>query len=65
MTTDETEAALARYHALVDRQFLEGLTPEESAELERLGLAIDDHYTPLYAPAIQTLEALVGQSSAA
>jgi hypothetical protein len=40
---------LAAYHRLVSKKFTEGLTPEEEAEMERLGAELDaaDAATPL------------------
>ena len=44
----ETEALAARFHALVDREFLGILTPEEEQELESLTRWRDDEKAAFY-----------------
>ena len=50
-------AVLRRYHDLVDKQFLDGITETEHAEMERLGQEIDAADALFYEPIIATLEA--------
>jgi hypothetical protein len=49
---------LSAYHRLVDKKFSEGLTPEEEAEFERVGKALDeaDMQTPLGQAILQKAE---------
>lgn len=55
--TAEEEVVRERYQALVDKSFLEGLSPEEEAEEKALGEQIDQSYDWFYLPIIADLEA--------
>ncbi len=55
---------LERYHALVEQQFLSGLTPEEQQEIERLGREIDaanSAFYPSLASLAETIELHTGK----
>jgi hypothetical protein len=45
-----------RYHALVDQKFINGLTADETGEMEQLGRKIDDWNAPVYAKTLASLE---------
>ena len=45
---------LERYHALVEQQFLSGLTAEEQQEIERLGREVDETNSAFY-PSLTSL----------
>jgi hypothetical protein len=51
------EEMLARYQELVDRKYLQGLTDEETSEMEALGQRIDDLSNDFYAPILSDLRA--------
>ena len=53
-TSEEHKHRLQRYHALVEHQFLKGLTPEQQQEIERLGQEIDTVNSAFY-PSIASL----------
>ena len=53
----EHRGRLERYHTLVDRLFLGGLSTEEQSEMERLGAEIDAQNAPFYASALHRMEA--------
>ena len=48
------KSRLERYHALVEQQFLAGLTPEHEQEIERLGREIDELNSAFY-PSLSSL----------
>lgn len=55
---------LARYHALVEQQFLTGLASEEQQEIERLGREIDavnSAFYPSLASLAETIETHTGK----
>ena len=49
-------AVLKQYHTLVDKQFVEGLTPDENQEQERLGREVDAFYAPFYKSVLAKLK---------
>lgn len=51
---EEHKRRLQRYHALVEQQFLSGLTPEQQQEIERLGEEIDAVNSAFY-PSLSSL----------
>jgi len=51
-----TEARLARHHELVDKKYLEGLSPDESAELEQIDEALVEGDAAFYEPLLADLE---------
>lgn len=57
-TPEQRQAADSnRYHWLVDESFLRKLTPEEAAEMERLGQEIDQRYAPYYERVLRNISA--------
>ena len=54
---DDTEEIIARYQELVDRKYLQGLTDEETSEMETLGQRIDDLSSDFYEPILSDLRA--------
>lgn len=48
---------LRRYHELVDKEFLDGITESEAIEQEKLRQQIDAHNAPFYEPILSELEA--------
>ena len=62
VTQDEEafQTKLARYHALVDQDFLRPLTDAEQREMERLGQEIDAANAPLYAQMFASRQANEG-----
>ncbi len=57
-------AVLAKRHsALVNKKFLEGLSPNEKKELEDIRAVFDQFDASFYAPIIETLTALAGKLS--
>jgi hypothetical protein len=53
-TSEEHKRRLQRYQALVEQQFLSGLTPEQQQEIERLGEEIDAVNSAFY-PSLSSL----------
>lgn len=47
---DKIEQIRDRHSALVDKKFLEGLTPEESNELAQINVLLDTSEESYYAP---------------
>jgi chromosome segregation ATPase len=52
--TDEHKQRIRRYQALVEQQFVSGLTPEQQQEIERLGEEIDAVNSAFY-PSVSLL----------
>ncbi len=53
---------LERYHALVEQQFLAGLTPEQTQEIERLGREIDEVNAGFHPSLSSLAEAIAAQT---
>lgn len=53
---------LKKYHALVDKTFLDGISEQEAEEKERLGKLIDDYWAPFYEPILTKLRTKVSDS---
>jgi hypothetical protein len=60
---DYINYVLARYRALVDRKYLNGLSPQEKEELDRLQLTLDDMDGPFYDAMIKRLRTLLEGST--
>ena len=57
-------AALAERHSiLVDKKFLEGLSPDEEKELEDIRAIFDRFDAPFYDPVIERLTVLISELS--
>ena len=54
-----SDRLIEQYHALIDKKFSDGLTPEEGAELIRLNWLLDLADEPYYKATIEYLHALV------
>jgi hypothetical protein len=52
----DQRARIARYQSLVDRSFLNDLTPEEQQEMECLGVEIDAGNAPFFQAALQRMQ---------
>ena len=50
---------LARYRALINRKYLDGLSSQEKEELDRLQLTLDDMDGPFYDAVIKRLRAVL------
>ena len=61
-TSEEYKRLLKRYHVLVERQYLKGLTPDEQVEIDQLGKQIDTVNSGFY-PSLQSLAQTIAENS--
>lgn len=62
VASEEHDCRLKRYHALVELQYLTGLSPEQEQEIERLGKEIDSVNSAFYPPLSTLAETIAAQT---
>ncbi len=65
MDSTENRAKVKRYQELVDRLFLNTITSDEEAEMQRLNAELENETAPFYAPIAARMQSLAQKSEAA